>query len=115
MAIYGNRQLSIFFFPVVELLTKGFVLKGRHYTWGDVEKVDVRGESRFPFAGPMGGSLQQVPVAEISLRDGKAIRIKAVAFEKKGEPLLDGYSSAFDEVVAIFKKNMKQSRSGRQP
>lgn len=112
MAIYGNRQLSVFFFPVVELLTRGFAFKGRHYTWGDVEKVDVRGESRFRVAGAVGGSLQQVPVAEISLRDGKSIRIKAVAFEKKGEPLLGGYSSAFDELVAIFKENMKQSRSG---
>lgn len=112
MAVYGNRQLSVFFVPVVELLTKGFTFKGRHYTWGDVEKVDVRGESRFPVAGPMGGSLQQVPVAEISLRDGRSIRIKAVAFEKKGEPLLGGYSSAFDEVVSILKQNMKQSRFG---
>ena len=121
MAIYGNRQLSVFFLPVVELRTKGFVLKGRPYAWGDVEKIEVWQEPRFPAAGPRSPNEIYVARAIIWLRGGKAIRIKDVAFEKKGELLKSGYSSAFDELIATFKANVKQNatidpaRGGAEP
>ena len=113
MAIYGNRQLSVFFLPVVELRTKGFVFKGKPYAWGDVDKIEVWQEPRFPAAGPRSPNEVYVARAIIWLRGGKSIRIKDVAFEKKGEPLKSGYSSAFDELIATFKANVKQNAATR--
>lgn len=98
----------MFFLPVVELRTKGFVFKGKQYTWGDVEKIEVWQEPRFPAAGPRSASEVYVARALIWLRGGKSIRIKDVAFEKKGESLKSGYSSAFDELIATFKANARQ-------
>jgi hypothetical protein len=108
MAVFGNRQLSVFFLPVVELRAKGFVFKGRQYSWGDVEKIELWQEPRFPVAGPRSGGAPWVARARIWLQGGKSIAIKDVAFEKKGEPLKDGYSSAFDELIATFKLSTKR-------
>lgn len=103
MAIYGKRQLSVFFSPVVETRTNGFIFKGRQYIWTDVERIEVWEGARFPMR-----AMPTVPMALIWLRDGKAISIKSVAFEKKGEPLKDGYSSAFDELIALLRANSKE-------
>lgn len=103
MAIYGNRQLSVFFLPVVETRANGFIFKGKQYIWTDVERIEVWEGARFPMR-----ALPTVPMALIWLRDGKTIGIKSVAFEKKGEPLMNGYSSAFDELIALFKANRKE-------
>ena len=108
MAIYGNRWLGFFFFPVVELRAKGFAFKGKQYSWSDVEKVELWQEPRFPVAGQRSAGEIYVARAIIWLRGGRAIRIRDVAFEKKGELLRSGYSSAFDELIAIFKSNVKQ-------
>lgn len=98
MAIFGYRQLGLFFSPFVEIHAKGFVFKGKQYAWGDVKKVELREGSRMPIWGEQTGAL-------IWLRDGAVIDIKAPAFTKEGEPLMDGYSSAFDELIATFKAN----------
>lgn len=108
MAIYGNRWLSFFFFPVVELRTKGFSFKGNQYSWSDVKTIELWQEPRFPVAGQRSAGEIYVARAIIRLRDGKTIRIKDVAFEKKEEPLMAGYSSAFDELIARLKANMKR-------
>lgn len=99
----------MFFLPVVELRTKGFIFKGRPYAWSDVEKIEVWQGPRFPVAGPRSANEIYVARAMIWLRGGKAIRIKDVAFEKKGESLKSGFSSAFDELIATFKANTRQS------
>lgn len=111
MAVYGNRWLSFLFFPVVELRTKGFVFRGKQYSWSDVERIELWQEPRFPVAGQRSASESYVARAIIWLRDGKAIRIKDVAFEKRGgESLQSAYSSTFDELIAAFKTNVKASR-----
>lgn len=106
MAVFGNRQLSFFFLPVVELRARGFVFKGRQYSWSDVEKIELWQEPRFPVM--VRSESGYVARAQIWLRGGKSIGIKDVAFEKKGEPLKADYSSAFDELIATFKANMKR-------
>jgi len=107
MAIYGNRWLSFFFFTVVEVRTKGFVFKGKQYPWSDVEKIELWQEPRFPVAGQRSAGEIYIARAIIRLLGGKCIRIRDVAFEKKGQPLQSGYSSAFDELIATFKANVK--------
>lgn len=109
MALYGNRWLSFFFFPVVELRTKGFAFKGKQYSWSDVEKIELWQEPRFPVPGQRSASEIYVARAIIWLRGGKSIRIRDVAFEKRGESLQSAYSSAFDELIATFKANVKAS------
>ena len=110
MAVYGNRWLSFLFFPVVELRTKGFVFRGKQYSWSDVERIELWQEPRFPVAGQRSASETYVARAIIWLRDGKAIRIRDVAFEKRGESPRSDYSSSFDELIATFKTNVKASR-----
>lgn len=108
MAIYGKRWLSAFFLPVVELGAKGFIYKRKRYAWADVERVEVWQEPRALVAGPRSGNEVYVARALIWLRDGKAISIRDSAFEKKGEALMAGYSSAFDELITLLKANMKR-------
>lgn len=94
MAFYGNRLLGVFFLPIVRLRVDGFTFQGNRYAWSDVRRVRVWER-----------------LALILLRDGKAIVIRAGAFEKKGAPLRSGYSSAFNEVIGLFRGNVK--RAGR--
>jgi hypothetical protein len=94
MAFYGNRLLGVFFLPVVALHADGFTFQGKRYPWSEVRKIRVWER-----------------LALILLRDEKAIVIRAGAFEKKGAPLRSGYSSAFNEVIGLFKGNVK--RAGR--
>lgn len=101
VAIYGNWQLGIFFSPVVEIRTDGFVFKGKRYGWGDVKNIELWEGSQVPIWG-------EKATARVRLRDGVTIKIKDVSFAKKGGPLLEGYSSAFDELIALFKANAKR-------
>lgn len=94
MAFYGNRLLGVFFLPVVALHVDGFTFQGKRYPWSEVRKIRVWDR-----------------LALVLLRDGKAIVIRAGSFEKKGLPLRSGYSSAFNEVIGLFKGNVK--RAGR--
>jgi len=97
MALYGNRLLGVFFLPVVTLHADGFTFEGKKYAWSDVRKVRV-----------------WEVLAVILLRDGNAIVIRAGAFEKRGAPLRSGYSSAFTELIGLFKDNAKRAaRAGR--
>lgn len=100
MAVYGNRQLGLFFSPVVEMRSNGFVFKGKQYTWADVKDIEILEGSGIPIWGSPNRAL-------VRLRNGARIAIDDVAFDKRKEPLMDGYSSAFDEVVALFKAAIK--------
>lgn len=101
MAIYGNWQLGMFFSPVVEIRTDGFVFKRKQYRWGDVKNIELSEGSQIPIWG-------EKATARIRLRDGASINIKDVGFAKKGGPLMEGYSSAFEELIALFKANAKR-------
>ena len=96
MAIYGNRQFGLFFSPVVEIRTNGFIFKGTQYVWSDVKNIEILEGSGIPIWGSPNTLL-------VRLRNGIHINIQDVAFEKREEPLMAGYSSAFDEVIALFK------------
>lgn len=100
MAVYGNRQLGLFFSPVVEIRTNGFIFKGKQYVWEDVRNIEILEGSGIPIWGSPN-------TVRVRLRDGARIDIKDVAFVKNDEPLSDGYSCAFDEVIALFKAAMK--------
>lgn len=104
-------------FPVVEVRTKGFAFKGNQYSWSDVEKIELWQEPRFQVAGQRSAGEIYVAREIIWLRGRKSIRIRNVAFEKKGESLRSACSSAFDELIAAFKANVKAShhlpREGR--
>jgi hypothetical protein len=99
LAIYGNWQLGVYFAPVVEVRADGFVFKGRRYGWGEVTNIELWEGSQVPIWG-------EKATARVRLRNGATIAIKDVSFAKKGGPLIAGYSSAFDELIALFKGNM---------
>lgn len=95
MAIYGRRRLGVFS-PVVEIRSNGFTSKGKQYVWADVKEIEIMQGSGIPLWG-------QPDTLLVRLRNGAHIEIQDVAFEKQEEPLMAGYSCAFDEVVALFK------------
>jgi hypothetical protein len=99
MPVYGHRQLSLFFFPLLETRENGFTFKGKRYTWKDVERVEVWQEWWPPFSMVV---VEYVPRGRITLKDGNMIKINGRAFEKKDAPLDSGYSSAFDELIHRF-------------
>lgn len=100
MAVYGNRQLGLFFSPIVEIRTNGFIFKGKQYVWNDVKDIEILEGSGIPMWGAPTTAL-------IRLRDGVRISIKDIGFEKREEPLMNGYSSAFEELITAFKAAIK--------
>jgi len=104
MSVYGHRQLSLFFIPLVETDANGFRYKGKFYGWDDVEKVSVW-DSEWQ---KLLGYPACMPRARIRLRDGKVIRLNGRALEKKGVKPKVGFSSnksdAFDELLALFQR-----------
>ena len=99
MAIYGKRRFGVFS-PVVEIRSNGFIFKGRQYVWADVKGIEILEGSGIPLWGSPNR-------AQVRLRDGARINIVDAAFDKMEEPLMDGYSCAFDEVIALFKAGIK--------
>ncbi len=102
MSIYGHRQLTFFFFPLLETREDGFIFKGKRYAWAATEHVDIWQEIWPPF-GPV--TVEYVTSGRITLKDGSEIKINGRAFEKKDEPLEKGYASAVDEIISLFRKN----------
>ena len=101
MAIYGIRELNLLFFVALETNAEGFIFKRKQYTWADIKYVDVGEE------GPYG---RQSPYCQVTLTDGVSIRFGGTTFEKRGEPLMKGYSSAFNELAALFRMRLKDSQ-----
>lgn len=101
--IYGHRQLSLFFIPLLEIDEEGFLFKGKRYAWNDVDKISVWG----PMISIPGCFNVGMPGARISLRDGKTIKINGRTLEKKGQPPIIGFfsckSNAFYELTKLFK------------
>ena len=111
MSVYGHKQLSLFFFPVLETRENGFAFKGKQYTWKDVARVDIWQE----WWPPMGMAIAEyVSRGRITLKDGKQIKINGRAFEKKNEPLAPGYQSAFDELIDLFNKQSRHNNPAVQ-
>jgi hypothetical protein len=110
MSLYGHRQLTLFFFPLLETSKNGFVFKGKRYQWHEVARVEIWQEWWPPFGKVI---VEYVSHARISLKDGSKIKINGRAFEKKNEPLDKGYLSAFDEIIDLFEKQTKVTASRR--
>jgi hypothetical protein len=108
MAIYGHRQLGLFFFPMVETRVNGFIFRGKNYKWKDVERVETWQELWPPFSMVVAEYVQR---GRITLKDGKRIKINGRAFEKRNESLNEGYLTAFDELIDLFEN---QSRYNNQ-
>lgn len=104
MTVYGHRQLSIFFVPLLEADANGFIYRGKTYGWNDVEKVSVWDSEWHKLLGYPAC----MPRARIQLRDGKIIKLNGRALEKKGVKPKVGFSSnksdAFDELLALFQR-----------
>lgn len=101
MSVYGHRQLTFFFFPLLETLEDGFIFKRKRYAWQAIEHVEIWQEIWPPF-GPV--AVEYVASGQITLTDGNVIKINGRAFEKKDESLEKGYRSAFDEIISQFRK-----------
>jgi hypothetical protein len=104
MPVFGHRQLSMFFFPLVETRSNGFTHKGKRYTWEDVQRIEVWQE---PWP-PMGMAVAEyVPHGRITLKDRKRLMLNGRAFIKKDAPLEKGYLTAFDELIDLFEKQTR--------
>lgn len=105
MAVWGHRQLSIFFIPLLETGTDGFKYKGKAYGWNDVEKVSVWDSEWHKLLGYPAC----MPRARVRLRDGKVIKLNGRALEKQGVKPKVGFSSnksdAFDELLTLFQRD----------
>lgn len=103
MAVYGHRQLSIFFVPLLETDADGFRYKGKAYGWNDVEKVSVWDSEWHKLLGYPAC----IPRARIRLQDRTVIKLNGRSLEKKGVKTKVGFSSnksnAFDELLALFR------------
>lgn len=101
VAIYGIRELNLLFFVALETNAEGFIFKRKQYTWSDIEFVDVGEE------GPYG---LQSPYCQVTLANSVSIRFGGRTFEKRGEPLMKGYSSAFNELAALFRMKLRDNQ-----
>lgn len=111
MSVYGHRQLSFLFFPLLETREGGFTFKGKNYTWEDVARVDIWQE----WWPPMGMVIvEHVPRGRITLKDGGQIKINGRALEKKDEPLMPGYQTAFDELTDLFNRQTRRHDQAAQ-
>ena len=105
IAEYGNRQLNLFYKPLVAILEDGFQFKGKKYSWDDVKEIMVWDPPLGLFWGvPFGWAR-----ASILLKDGKKIRFHGRLIERKGHKSKLGHLSnkndVFDELLSLFKSN----------
>jgi hypothetical protein len=102
MAIFGHRQFSLFFVPLIETWADGFSYKGKRYRWEDVQQVSVWDSEWHKLLGYPAC----IPRATVQLADGKAIKLNGRVLEKKGVKPKVGLSSnksdEFDELVSLF-------------
>jgi hypothetical protein len=106
VAVYGNRQLSLFFFATVETNSAGFIFKGKQYAWGDIKSVEIKEEPRIPLHLAL-----TAPCCRVTLKNGATIQFSNRVFEKRDEPVMQGYLSAFDELAALFRKNCRYNKT----
>jgi hypothetical protein len=104
VSIYGIRELNLLFFVALKTNAKGFIFKGKQYSWSDIARVDVGEE------GPYG---LQSPYCQVALCNGVSIRFGGRTFEKRGEQLMKGYSSAFDELAALFRMKLRDNQRAK--
>jgi hypothetical protein len=103
-AVYGNRELNLFFRPLVEVMESGFCFKGRQYPWSAVRSVEV---SDSPFLIYFASVY---PSATVTLDDGTRIRLNGRALSKQGQKARVGFftskSDAFVELVSLFRQHV---------
>ncbi len=111
MPVYGHRQFSFFFFPLVEMRDTGFVFRRRWYTWRDVSGVTLWEQEWRPRHVMRLRAGELVPQGLIHLSDGRYIRINGRAFEKQGAPRGAGHVTAFNEFIDFIQTRVRQHRA----
>jgi hypothetical protein len=105
MEIYGHKQLSLFFIPLLQIHDDGFLFKNKDYSWTDIKHIYVW--EPFEGLGALFGT-GAIPRATIELSDGKKIKIHSSVFRKKGEKSKIGFwsgkSEAFSRIIDLFKE-----------
>ncbi len=108
MTTYGHRQLSLFFFKLLDVSDDGFSYKGKTYGWNDIESVDVQ---RGSFALNALMFPAGTPRAKVTLADGKVIQINGRALERADRKSridkLSGESDAFIEFLTLLEGSTK--------
>jgi hypothetical protein len=105
---YGHMLLSLVFRPALSLEAGGFRYRRKHYGWSQVERVRL-----WHVAWPGIGKLPDaklLPRASVHLHDGSVMHFRGEVLAKRGAPLLAGYVSAFDELVALFVARRREAR-----
>ena len=101
-------SLSIFFRHLLDLDDEGFDVKGRRYGWRDIERVRVW---QLPWPGfGFKADAKLLPRAEVHLVDGAVLHVRGDVLVKRGAALAPGYTSAFDELVALFQEKLRRQR-----
>lgn len=107
MSTYGNRQLSLIFFPVVETHANGFIFK-EEVLWVGGSRAD-RGVGKGVAAFQHGARLSCAARA-LHSQGWEGHPSQRAGIRKKSEPLGAGYLSAFDKLVDLFNKNKRLAR-----
>ncbi len=106
--VYGHRQLSFFFVPLISVSKSGFIHKKEEYTWNDIRDFD-HWCPRSGMAKILANHTGISPAATIILKNGIKIKLNARVLEKKNTKnsanFFNGKTPAFDELVKFIVKH----------
>lgn len=102
---FGHMYLSIFYRKVLSLGESGILYKGKYYPWSKIQNIEIW-HQEWPGYGWVPDQ-KLLPRARISLSDGTNILLRGDALIKYEALLSQGFSSAFDELVAHLQKKIR--------
>lgn len=95
---YGHIHLSILYRKVLVLNETGLLYKRKYYPWSNIKSIEIW-HQEWPGYGLVPDQ-KLLPRARVDLANGKHILLRGDALIKRGTSLNQGFSSAFDELVA---------------
>jgi hypothetical protein len=104
-AEYGHMHLSIFYRKVLALNERGLIFKNKYYPWSEIQNVEVWQEP-WPGWGYVPDA-KLLPRARVFLSNDQYFLLRGDALVKRGQPLLPGFSDAFDELVSYLQEKRR--------
>jgi len=108
---FGHMHLSVFYRKVLSLGESGILYKSKYYPWSKIQNIELW-HQEWPGYGWVHDQ-KLLPRARISLSNGSHIILRGDALVKYKTPLSQGFSSAFDELVAHLQKRRREQLRGK--
>jgi hypothetical protein len=105
-AEYGHMHLSIFYRQLLLVNDRGLMFKNKHYPWGELQDIEVWQEP-WPGWGYVPAA-KLLPRASVTFSNGQNFMLRGDALVKRGQPLSEGFSNAFDELVSYLREKRGQ-------